>query len=130
MKIDHIGYAVKNIKKSIVEFEKLGYVFEDVLIDVKRNIYICFGELDGYRIELVSPYDKKQDSPVDNYVKGNGNTPYHICYKVSNLDETIQRLASQKFLTVIPPEEACAFGDKRVVFMFNPGIGIMEIVEE
>lgn len=130
MKIDHIGYAVENIKKSITEFEKLGYVFEDVIVDVKRNIYICFGRLDGYKIELVSPYDKKQSSPVDNYVKRNRNTPYHICYKTPDLDDTIQKLVAQKFMTVIPPEEACAFGDKRVVFMFNPGIGIMEVVEE
>ena len=130
MKIDHIGYAVKNIEKSINEFRKLGYVFDDVIEDNKRNVYICFGCLDGYRVELISPLDKNKPSPVDNYVKGNGNTPYHICYKTNNFNETIEELKKQKFMTVIEPEEACAFGGKRVVFMFNSGIGLLEIAEE
>ena len=130
MKIDHIGYAVKAISKSIPEFEKLGYSFEEIIVDIKRNLNICFGFLDGYRIELVSPYDKNQVSPVDNYIKRNGNTPYHICYKTPDLDKAMETLKAQKFMTVIPSEEACALGGKRVIFMFNPGIGIIEIMEE
>lgn len=129
MEIDHIGYAVKNIDKSIIEFKKLGYVFENIIIDVKRNINICFGSLDGYRIELVSPYDKNQSSPVDNYIKGNCNTPYHICYKSADLENVISDLQSDGFLLVKEPDKACAFDNKRVAFMFNSKVGIFEIVE-
>ena len=48
MVIDHIGYAVKKIDKAVKAFENLGYVFEEAIEDVDRNILISFGEKDGY----------------------------------------------------------------------------------
>ena len=78
MRIDHIGYAVKNINCSINEFEKLGYQFENIITDVKRNINICFGINDGYRIELVSPINNSNTSPVDSHIRQCKNTPYHM----------------------------------------------------
>ena len=39
MKIDHIGYAVRRIDRAISSFEKLGFVFENgVVDDLDRNI--------------------------------------------------------------------------------------------
>ena len=57
MNVDHIGYAVKNIDASRQAFEELGYVFDPVVNDTDRNIFISFGRLGDYRIELVSPLD-------------------------------------------------------------------------
>ena len=53
MNVDHIGYAVKNIDASRQAFEELGYVFDPVVNDTNRNIFISFGRLGDYRIELV-----------------------------------------------------------------------------
>lgn len=58
MRIDHIGYAVRDICQAIKEFRKLGFSFEDIVDDPDRNLYIAFGENGGYRIELVSPRNK------------------------------------------------------------------------
>ncbi|MBO5637290.1 MAG: VOC family protein [Acidaminococcaceae bacterium] len=63
MKVDHIGYAVKNIDKAKKSMEALGFSFEEPVIDTDRNIYIVFGEMDGYRVELVAPVS--EGSPVD-----------------------------------------------------------------
>lgn len=57
MRIDHIGYAVKNIDKAKKSMEALGYRFEETIEDKDRNIYISFGELDSYRVELVAPME-------------------------------------------------------------------------
>lgn len=130
MRIDHIGYAVKSIEKSMEQFKKIGYVFGNLIADEKRNIYICFGMLDNYRIELISPLNKKKWSPVDNYIKRIGNTPYHVCYKIANLEETIRDLKENGYIETAPPEEACAFGSKRVAFLFHARVGIIEVVEE
>ena len=62
MRIDHIGYAVKRLDRAQNSFEKLGYVFEAAIDDLDRNVKLAFGEKDGYRIELVAPLDKKQES--------------------------------------------------------------------
>ena len=127
MKIDHLGYAVKEINKAKSVFEKLGYLFEETITDNDRNIYIAFGEMNGYRIELVAPIS--YGSPVDNYLTNVGATPYHICYVSENIDEDIKTLEKNRFKVIIPLAPAIAFGGKKVVFMYSLTIGIIEIAE-
>lgn len=129
MRIDHIGYAVKRIDRAQKAFEPLGFVFGSVIDDADRNVKIAFGEKDGYRLELVCPLDKKQESPVDQYLSNAVGTPYHICYQSNNFDSEIESLKKQGFKVIIEPQPAVAFGGKRVVFMMNLGMGLMEIVE-
>lgn len=129
MKIDHIGYAVKRIDRAISSFEKLGYKFESIIDDTKRNVKLAFGEKDGYRIELVSPLDRRQESPVDQYLSNTVGTPYHICYESDSFDIDMELLKTQGFKVIIEPCPAVAFGGKRVVFMMDIGFGLMEIVE-
>jgi len=56
VRVDHIGYAVKNIDKAKKSMEALGYTFKPTIEDTDRNIFIAFGSLDGYCIELVAPF--------------------------------------------------------------------------
>lgn len=130
MKIDHIGYAVKRIERAITAFQILGFEFEPVIDDTDRNVKLAFGNKDGLRIELVAPLDKKQDSPVDQYLSNAVGTPYHICYESDNLDAEISELKAKGYKVVIEPRPAVAFGGRRVVFMMNIGFGLMEIVEK
>lgn len=130
MKIDHIGYAVKKIEHAKESFEKLGYCFEEIIRDIDRNILIQFGEKDGYRIELVAKLEKDKESPVDSLISKIGPAPYHFCYKTANFEEDIQELQSKGFKLTVAPAKAIAFSGKRVAFMMNLGIGIIELVEE
>ena len=75
MKIDHIGYVVKDIEKGKKSMQILGYVFGETIDDKDRNIYISFGELDGYRIELVAPSEKLDDNSLATYLSKIGPTP-------------------------------------------------------
>lgn len=130
MKIDHIGYAVKRIDRAQSAFENLGFIFEPEIDDTDRNVKLAFADKDGYRIELVAPLNKKQESPVDQYLSKVVGTPYHICYVSDNLDAEIEELKMQGYKVVIEPKPAVAFENRRVVFMMNIGFGLMEIVEE
>lgn len=129
MKIDHIGYAVKKIDRAIDAFQKLGYKFDGIVDDIDRNVKLAFGIKDGYRIELVSPLDKKNESPVDPYLSNTVGTPYHICYESEAFEEDLENLKIQGYKVVIDPQPAVAFDGRRVVFMMNIGFGLMEIVE-
>ena len=129
MKIDHIGYAVKQIERAIVSFEKLGFCFGPVIEDHDRNVKLVFGNNGEYRIELVSPMDKSKASPVDQYLSNAPGTPYHICYQAEEFEKEIENLKRQGFKEVIAPAKAIAFDGRRVVFMMNLGFGLMEIVE-
>lgn len=130
MKIDHIGYAVKIIGRALDSFQKLGYEFEPVIDDTDRNVKLAFGFKDGYRIELVSPLDKKLESPVDQYLGNIVGTPYHICYESEQFEDDIEELKGQGFKVIIEPRPAVAFDGKRVVFLMSIGFGLMEIVEK
>lgn len=130
MKVDHIGYAVENIEKAKEKLGGLGYTFEDVIEDNDRNVFLCFGELDGYRIELVAPgKDADRESPVDAYLDKIGPTPYHICYQSENIEEDVEQLKKKRFKVSVPLAPAIAFGEKRVVFMYSLAAGLIEIVE-
>lgn len=132
MTIDHIGYAVKRIDRALSAFEKLGFTFETAIDDTDRNIKLVFGVKDGYRIELVTPLDKKQKSPVDQYLSNVVGTPYHICYKSDDFDKEISEMLKMKgggWKVVIEPKPAKAFYGRRVVFMFGLSLGLIEVVE-
>lgn len=131
MKIDHIGYAVKRLDKAIECFKKIGYVeCRKMIDDHDRNIRICFLENDGHVIEVVAPLDKNDGSPVDGILSKNGPIAYHICYRSLQFDEEIERLIQNGYRIVIPPARAVAFGGKRVVFLMDLFIGLIELVEE
>lgn len=130
MKIDHIGYAVKNISKAKKAMEILGYSFDKVIEDTDRGIYISFGKKDTLCVELVAPIDiKAGNSPVSNLLSKAGPTPYHICYHSDDLEADIDLLEKSGFRVIIPAAPAVAFGGKQVVFMYSVDIGLIEIVE-
>lgn len=128
MKVDHIGYAVKNIDKAKNSMEALGYKFESTIEDHDRNIFIAFGKLDGYRVELVAPVS--EGSPVDMHLSKIGPTPYHICYRSDDIEEDIEKLKASRFKVSIPLAPAIAFENKRVVFLYSLSVGLIEIVED
>ena len=128
MKVHHVGYFVKNIEKSLKTFMSLGYeVEQETVRDEYRGIDITFLMKDGYRVELVSPYT--QESVVYDLRKKMGNSPYHICYEVDNLDKAIEELQEQRFVVSQEPHEAVAIEGKRVCFLVHGQIGIIELVE-
>lgn len=128
MKIHHIGYAVKNMEKAKGIFETLGYHFDRTVKDVDRKLYILFGEKDGMLIELLCPMEN--GSPIDDLLKKNGATPYHICYETEDIEKEIERLKTIHFKLVVPPKEACAIQGRKVAFLMNLSVGIIELVEK
>ena len=130
MKIHHIGYAVKNIDKARDIFANLGFSFSELVNDTSRNLYIQFGKNDSYRIELLAKLDESKESPIDSFIKKIGPTPYHFCYLTKNIEEDIKCFKNKGFIQTTIPCEAIAFDNKRVVFLYNNAIGLIELVED
>ncbi|MBD5537282.1 MAG: lactoylglutathione lyase [Lachnospiraceae bacterium] len=128
LKIHHIGYLVKKIDSSIHSFVQLGYtVIQDTAFDNFRKVHICFMEKDGYVIELVSPAD--ENSVVAGLLKKYKNTPYHICYEAASFEEDFHFLTEHGFTAIDSPTPAPAIGGRRVVFLMNASIGMIELLE-
>ena len=129
MKIHHIGYLVKKLEKAAAEFEKLGYVRQgEVTNDTYRKVDILFLEKDGYVVELVSP--NAPDSVVSGLIKTYKNAPYHLWYVCENLDEEISKLTGEGYVQIDLPTPAPAIGGKRVSFLMNRFIGMIELLEQ
>nr|WP_314779289.1 VOC family protein [uncultured Treponema sp.] len=79
-------------------------------------------------IELIEPID--ETSPVYKILQKSGVTPYHICYEVENISDTITELKREKFIPLSKPVEAVAMSNKKVCFLFNKNIGLIELVEK
>jgi methylmalonyl-CoA/ethylmalonyl-CoA epimerase len=132
LRIDHIGYLVKDINKAVAEFETLGYARRgETCYDEIRRADIAFVENSGYVIELVAPRD--ETSSVWNLLRRNGSGPYHICYETGDLKEgenAITRNSQGRgFLRIQNEQEAPALGGRKVAFYMNRNIGMIELVE-
>jgi methylmalonyl-CoA/ethylmalonyl-CoA epimerase len=129
MKIHHIGYLVGKPRKALDAFLALGYTLQkDFIYDDYRKAQIGFLEKDGYVIELVSPVEK--DSVVADLKKKLGNTAYHICYEVEDLEKTAHELEAQHYVLCSEIHGAIALDGRRVCFYVHPYMGMVELLEK
>lgn len=129
MKIHHIGYLVRKIEKAQIQFMELGYLpISNITYDKYRDVDIIFMEKDGYIIELVSP--KSEKSVVAKLIRVYKNSPYHICYETENFEQEISHLEETGFIKIDNPCPAPALQERRVCFLQNASIGMIEVLEK
>ncbi len=127
--IHHIGYLVKDINKSALAFEQLGFERENnSFFDAQRQVTILFMHLKNHKIELVCPSKESEIYPLLNKFS---NQPYHICYEVSSLEIAIEVLRKDGYMLFLPPAEAKAISSTaKVAFLINQSVGIVELLEK
>lgn len=135
MSVHHIGYAVADIEKASKIFASLGYVIESPCVnDSNRNVKILLLRNDKTLVELIAILDVEKESPIDFIFKkefsfpGKG-IPYHICYSVDDIDQTIARLKKENFGVIQPRLKAPALDDNDVAFLYHRDIGIIELLQ-
>lgn len=127
-KFHHLGIAVFDIDDTARYYVEAGYERTETMTDEIQNVRICFLKKTGMpMLELLAPIDEK--SPVNRTLNNMGVTPYHCCYEVENMEDAISRLKKQNFIPLIKPVPACALEGKRVCFLFNKKVGLIELVE-
>ena len=128
LKFHHIGVATKDIDATASVYEQGGYRRSAIIFDPIQNVSICWLTKEGAPIvELLAPAEEK--SPVNKTLEKNGVTPYHCCYVVDNIEETVAELKKQRYVMVSKPADAVAFKGSRVCFLFNKNVGLIELVE-
>ena len=129
LKVDHIGYAVNDMEKAVKKFLLLGYqLYGGGIDDNERQVRIQFlVDANGTRVELVAPLDG--ESPIDNWIEKNGNSPYHICCESGNIESDTETLKANGFIMVHKISPAPAMGGRRVAFLYSMETGLFELVE-
>jgi methylmalonyl-CoA/ethylmalonyl-CoA epimerase len=126
MEIHHIGYAVSDIESAIEQMCVLGYAVGEIVVDNNRSVRIAFAHQGTYCVELISP--NADDSPVSKILQKNGPTPYHICYLVDDMEESLLFLKSQKWVVIVSPAAAIAFNGRNVAFLYHRSLGLIELL--
>lgn len=124
----HIGIAVNDIEETASIYLSAGYEKTETVYDPIQNVHICFLRKEGMPVlELLAPND--ESSPVYKILQKNGVTSYHICYEVENMDDAVARLRKMRYVATSKPVPAVAIGGRKVCFLYNKKIGLIELVE-
>ncbi len=84
--VEHIGIAVANLDECIEKFEKLlGLKCGSRERSETNRVEVAIFDCGGTRLELVAPTD--EDSPIQKFIAGGGNSLHHICFKVEGIDQ-------------------------------------------
>ena len=129
-KVEHIGFAVKDINSSTVLFERLlgvkSYKTEKVL---SEGVNTTFFRLSDQKIELLSSINK--GSAIEKFVESKNEGIHHIALLVDSLESEINRLEGLgfQFISKAPKEGA---DNKRIVFLHPKSTNgvLVELCEE
>jgi methylmalonyl-CoA/ethylmalonyl-CoA epimerase len=130
MTFHHIGVATADIEKSIAIYQKMDYTWQSELVftDTIQRVKLAFLEKKGMPlVELVAPID--ETSPIHKILQKNGTIPYHTCYEVDNIEESIKHLKTLRFVPTTKPVPAIAFDNRLICFLYQPHFGIVELLQ-
>lgn len=130
MRFHHVGIAVQNINEAIQAYEVLGYSkTSGVIIDPIQKVQLCFLDKDeSPTLELVAAISS--ESPVTNILAKSGPTPYHNCFEVDDLIESVASLKQWGYRRLSAIVPAIAFGNRKICFLYHKEIGLIELLEK
>lgn len=116
-KIEHIGIAVKDIKKSNELFAKLfgqgHYKIEDVKSEGVSTSFFMLGET---KVELLQATD--ENSAITKFISKKGEGVHHIAYAVDDINEEMARLREEGFELL--SEEPKQGADNKLICFLHP----------
>jgi methylmalonyl-CoA/ethylmalonyl-CoA epimerase len=127
--VHHIGYAVHDIEKTAEYYINADWLLSEIIIEKVQNVKIAYLSKEGFPlIELVAPID--ENSPIVKTLEKSGVTPYHVCYEVDDIDETIEALYEDHFMPLFEPIESTAMENRKICYLYNLNVGLIEIVNK
>ena len=129
-KIEHIGIAVKDLKKSEKLFEKLlgekPYKTEEVK---SEGVVTSFFKVADQKVELL--HAASEDSSISKFIEKRNEGIHHLAFHVDNVEKEVERLQGLgfEFISPIPKKGA----DNKMIVFLHPrttnGV-LIELCEE
>jgi len=94
-RIDHIGIAVRDLKRSLLHWEKHLGLYNRGIEELEAGGVICahLKPEDGPELELLTPWD--ESSTVAKFLARHGEGIHHICLEVDNIFSSIKEFKDQ-----------------------------------
>ena len=124
----HIGVVTAHLEKSCEFYKSLGYESSTKYLDPLQMVDIIFMKrADAPMVELIRPTNPK--SPAQAWLERVKAGPYHLCYEVENLDETIDTFRKSGLTVASKPTPAVAFDGRLVSFLWSLSSGLIELLQ-
>jgi len=113
--IDHIGIAIRDIKKGSEFYGGCLNLNISEPIDVpSQKVRIAFMEIGKAKLELIEPLG--ENSPIDKFIQKKGEGLHHICLLVDDIENALAQLKDKKVKLVDQKPRVGATG-KRIAFL-------------
>ncbi|MBW3671652.1 MAG: methylmalonyl-CoA epimerase [Acidobacteria bacterium] len=123
-RLDHIGIAVSSIDDAAIWLD-LGLEIEHVETVETQKVKTAFLSVGDSKLELLEP--TSDDSPIAKFIEKKGEGIHHICLRVENIDDHLERLKARGYWLVnespVPGAHGC-----RVAFL-HPSAGHGVLIE-
>jgi methylmalonyl-CoA/ethylmalonyl-CoA epimerase len=123
-KLDHIGIAVRSLASAKI-YEDLGLTIDHVETVETQRVKTAFLSVGDSNLELLEP--TSPDSPIAKFIEKRGEGIHHICLRVENIEEHLQRLKEKGYRLIneapVPGAHGC-----RVAFL-HPSAGNGVLIE-
>ena len=130
--IDHIAYAFKTIEDGYKFFEShTGFqILKGPGINSTQGVRFLFAKVDGIgTIEILSPISSSVQSPLTKQLTTSGPGFNHICYAVSDIEDSIKILLNLGWRVVCNPVPDVAFSGRKISFLNHKDFGLIELLE-
>jgi len=117
MKIDHICFAVRNLKEGIEYWDRIfGYKqMTKIIVNSLQKVKVTFlSKEDSMIIKLIEPLEDNQS--LCNFVNRGGGF-HHLCFKCSDMNEKIDELTGMGLIKLVAPQPGEAFNNHNIAFL-------------
>ena len=123
-RLDHIGIAVKSLDATKI-YETLGLSVQHTEHVPTQKVNTAFLSVGDSNLELLEP--TSPDSPIAKFIEKRGEGIHHICLRVDNIEQHLERLKAEGYRLVneapVPGAHGC-----RVAFL-HPSAGNGVLIE-
>jgi methylmalonyl-CoA/ethylmalonyl-CoA epimerase len=123
----HLGVACRSLDTEAAAWTALGYVAEGPdFTDPIQQVSGRFLVGQGPRLELLVAAGP--DSPIPAML-ARGVKIYHQAYETPDFDGVLAALRARRWKVTVGPVPAIAFGGRRIAFLMNASMNLVEIIE-
>ena len=127
--VHHYGLATNNLERCAKVFLALGYQVSEPIFDPVQHVKVAFVIRDEGVPPIEIVCDSETGGPTGEILSKLGSGLYHICYEVDHIEHAIETLRNMGFLLRHKPVKATAFNGKRIAWLYNRDIGLVELLE-
>jgi methylmalonyl-CoA/ethylmalonyl-CoA epimerase len=129
LSVHHYGLATIDMQRSMDFFNSLGYSAGEIVIDPIQKVKLVFVLRPGEpAIEIICDLD--DTGPTKNIISKSGSGFYHVCYEIDNIEESIEKFRKLGFMLRHKLVPATAIQDRKIAWMYNRSVGLVELLEK